>query len=163
MSVPDLLFHSPSKGTLSFQEMLKAIVSYMDEEPKHFYKVIVGTDSFARSDTTLVTAVIVQRVGRGAIYFLTKSPMQWFPTLRDRIFEEAIHSIMLAQELRSRLKEELKDEFLWESNEIHVDIGQNGPTKELIDAVSGIIRGYNFYPVIKPLSFAASTVADKHT
>ena len=64
MSVPDLLFHSPSKGTLSFQEMLKAIVSYMDEEPKHFYKVIVGTDSFARSDTTLVTAVIVQRVGR---------------------------------------------------------------------------------------------------
>ncbi|MEK7083182.1 MAG: ribonuclease H-like YkuK family protein [Patescibacteria group bacterium] len=44
-----------------------------------------------------------------------------------------------------------------------MDIGPNGPTKELIDGVVGMIKGYDFVPVIKPYSFGASIVADRHT
>lgn len=163
MSVDALLFHSPTNGPLSFSEVMKAIAEYMKKDSLREYKIIVGTDSSARVETYLTTALIVHRVGAGAIYFLTKSPIKKFQSLRDRIFDEAMTSIMLAQELRSGLRETISDEFLWDGNEIHVDIGENGPTKELIEAVTGIIKGYQFIPVIKPYSFGAFTVADRHT
>lgn len=163
MSIDSLVFHSPSQGSLNFKELICRIVSYIEEEPGREYKIIVGTDSSARSRTTLVTAVIVHRVRCGAIYFLTKSPVKRFESLRDRIFDEAMTSIMLAQELRSGLRQSIGDTFSWNGNEIHVDIGERGPTKDLIEAVSGIIKGYQFIPVIKPYSFGAFVVADRHT
>lgn len=163
MSINTLLFHSPSKGILKFSDILNIILKYMNEDPYREYKVIVGTDSSARNSTVLVTAIIVHRASRGAIYFLTRSSVKEFSSLRDRIFDEAMTSIMLAQELRSGLRDVIGDEFLWDGNEIHVDIGENGPTKDLIEAVSGMVKGYNFIPVIKPYSFGAFTVADRHT
>ncbi|MDP3725643.1 MAG: ribonuclease H-like YkuK family protein [bacterium] len=163
MSVETLLFHSPSKGPLRFSEVIASIAMYMEGDPHREYKIIVGTDSSARSSTSLVTAVIVHRVRSGAIYFLTRSPLRTFPSLRDRIFEEAMTSIMLAQEFRSRLRDVLDNKLLWNGDEIHVDIGERGPTKDLIEAVTGIIKGYQFVPIIKPYSFGASTVADRHT
>jgi hypothetical protein len=46
--------------------------------------------------------------------------------------------------------------------EIHVDIGQKGPTKEMIREIVGMVRGNGFFVKIKPESFAASTLADRH-
>ena len=83
-------------------------------------------------------------------------------TLRERIYQETIHSITLAQELRGRLKEKLGDEFFWD-DQIHIDVGRVGPTREFIDVVVGMVRGYGFDAVIKPDSFGASIVADRHT
>ena len=57
----------------------------------------------------------------------------------------------------------IPEKFLWDGNEIHVDIGEGGPTKDLIEAVTGMIRGYQFIPVIKPYSFGAFSFADRHT
>ena len=102
-------------------------------------------------------------MGNGAIHFWTKSEERKFGSLRERIWQEAINSITLAQEVRARLQKVLGDEFFWDGNEIHVDVGQNGPTKDLIDGVVGMIKGYNFEPVIKPYAFGASVVADRHT
>ncbi len=159
----DVIFHSQSHGKLTLNEVVEEIVAFVKKEPARFYKIIIGTDSEASSPVSLVTAVTVWRVGNGAIHFWTKSKERRFATLRDRVFQEAISSITLAQEFRSRLKHALGDEFFWDGNEIHVDIGENGPTKELIDSVVGMIRGYNFLPVIKPDAFGASIVADRHT
>ncbi|MBI2109347.1 MAG: ribonuclease H-like YkuK family protein [Parcubacteria group bacterium] len=163
MTIETLRFQSPTKGWLSFKELLSAIRGYMDEDPRREYKIIVGTDSSARRDTALTTALIVHRVGRGAIYFLLKSRVKHFSVLRDRIFDEAMTSIMLAQELRSGLREVIPETFSWDGNEIHVDIGEGGPTKDLIEAITGMIRGYQFIPVIKPYAFGAFSVADRHT
>jgi predicted RNase H-related nuclease YkuK (DUF458 family) len=46
---------------------------------------------------------------------------------------------------------------------IHLDIGKNGPTKELIQELSGwmIALGYDFE--IKPDSYAASHIADRYS
>lgn len=148
---------------MAFDGMIGAIVDFVRKDPMRFYKIIVGTDSEARNRATLVTAVTVWRVGNGAIHFWMRSEERKFHTLRERIWQEALNSILLAQELRSRLQKELGDEFFWDGNEVHVDIGEGGPTKELIDSVVGMIKGYNFLPVIKPYSFGASTVADRHT
>ncbi len=139
------------------------IMAFVKSQPERFYKIIIGSDSAASSPVSLVTAVTVWRVGNGAIHFWTKSEERKFATLRDRVWQEAIMSITLAQEFRSRLQEVLGDEFFWDGNEIHVDIGHNGPTKEMIDSVVGMIKGYNFVPVIKPSAFGASAVADRHT
>ena len=163
MSINSLLFHSPSKGPLVFSSVVESINTYIKKDPERQYKIVVGTDSSARESTALVTAIIAHRVGHGAIYFLARSPVRHFSSLRDRIFEEAMMSIMLGQELRSALKDTLGKELLWDGDEIHVDIGKNGPTKELIDAVTGMIKGYDFIPIIKPYSFAAFSVADRYT
>lgn len=156
-------FQSQTRGTLSFEEFLGAVVEFVKQEPTRFYKIIVGTDSEASSPVSLVTAVTVWKVGNGAIHFWTRSKERAFHSLRDRLTQEAINSITLAQELRSRLQELLGDEFFWDGNEIHVDIGEQGPSRELIDIIRGMIRGYNFEPVIKPYAFGASVVADRHT
>ena len=46
--------------------------------------------------------------------------------------------------------------------EIHVDVSENGKTGSMIQGLVGIIRANDFEARIKPNSFAASTVADRH-
>lgn len=156
-------FYSQSRGLISMEEMLKEVMKFVRSQPERFYKIIVGTDSETSNPVSLVTAVTVWRVGNGAIHFWTKAEEKNFHSLRERITQETINSITLAQELRSRLQELLGDEFFWDGNEVHVDIGENGPSRELIDMIKGMVKGYNFTPVIKPYSFGASVVADRHT
>ena len=161
--IEDICFFSETKGTLGFNGVLKEIRAFIECYPDRIYKIIIGSDSQASKSAHIVTAVTIWRVGNGAIHFWTKSEEKKFGSMRDRIWQEAISSITLAQEFRSRLGDALGSDFFWEGNEIHVDIGPNGPTKELIDGVVGMIKGYHFVPVIKPYSFGASIVADRHT
>lgn len=39
---------------------------------------------------------------------------------------------------------------------------KGGPTKEFIDTVIGMVKGYGFDAAIKPNSFGASVVVDRH-
>ncbi len=144
-------------------EVVEDIARFVRSQPEQFYKIIIGSDSQAASPTAIVTAVTVWRVGNGAVHFWTTSEERPYAMMRDRIWAEAIRSITLAQEVRGRLEQTLGDDFFWDGNEVHVDIGENGPTREMIDSVVGMIKGYNFVPVIKPYSFGASIVADRHT
>jgi len=157
------IFSSETHGALALERVIEEVLAFVRREPERFYKIIIGTDSQATDEASLVTALTIWRVGNGAIHFWTRTEIKKFGSMRNRIWAEAIRSITLAQEMRGRLQAALGDEFFWDGNEIHVDIGENGPTKELIDSVSGMIRGYNFTPVIKPYSFGASIVADRHT
>lgn len=163
MVASEIIFHSQTLGKIKIERVIEEIACFVRFQPERFYKIIVGTDSEASSPVSLVTAVTIWRVGNGAIHFWTLSEERKFVTLRDRIWAEAINSITLAQEMRTRLQQTLGDEFFWDGNEIHVDVGQNGPTRDLIDGVVGMIKGYNFQPVIKPFAFGASIVADRHT
>lgn len=157
-------FHSWSKGTLSLERVFQEIVAYVGAEPEWSYQIIVGSDSSSSSPVSLVTAVTLWRVGNGGIHFWVVSDKKAFPTLRDRIYEEAMQSITLAQELRSGLRERLGEEFLWDDKiRVHLDVGENGPTRELIGEVLGLVKGFGFEAVIKPEAFGASQVADRHT
>lgn len=163
MSIQETTFNSQTLGKIDWNGVAGEIMKFIQKEPRRFYKVIIGTDSDSHNPVSLVTAITVWRVGNGAIHFWTKSEPQEFKTMRERIWQEAIRSITLAQEVRSHLKNVLGDEFFWDGNEIHVDVGEHGPTKEMIDGVVGMIKGYHFTPVIKPFAFGASVVADRHT
>ncbi len=158
-----ITFRSPTFGVLSFDGAIERIVLYIKESPRDSYKVIIGTDSASAAPTTLVTAITVWRRGKGGIFFWTESAEKTYKTLRDRIVAEAVASIMLGQEVRSRLRDSLGNEFFWDGNEIHADVGKNGPTRDIVEAITGMIKGYDFEPIIKPYSFGAFAVADRFT
>jgi uncharacterized protein len=159
----EILFHSETFGDLCLDQAISEISKFIRMAPEFYYKIAIGSDSEGVMNTKIVTAITAHRVGKGAIHFWTCSMEKIYATLRDRIWDEALRSITLGQEIRTRLKHSLKDEYFWDSNEIHVDAGYNGPTADFLDGIIGMIRGYQFEPIIKPFAFGASTVADRHT
>jgi len=159
-------FYSPTKGTLSFVEVVRDIAAFIEEDPDRRYKLIVGTDSEARAgkDVGFVSVIVVHRVGRAGRYFWTRTKTEKMPSLRQRIYHEAVLSLALAEELTHGVGISLNG-YLVNGKcelEIHVDIGQFGPTREMIREIVGMVTANGFQCRIKPEAYAASTVADKH-
>lgn len=149
---------------ISLEELADELIFYVNEKKEAEYKIIVGTDSAAEKTTRLVTAVTILRVGNGGRYFWTRSEEINCPSLPDRIYKETMQSITLSQELRSAFAERLGEDVFWNGKiMIHLDVGTKGPTRELIDSVVGMVKGYGLEAVIKPFAFCASIVADRHT
>lgn len=159
-------FHSPSKGVLTIPEIVKDIYGYLHESEKHRYEVIVGTDSQIYLDRTdFVTAIVVRRVGAGGRYFWAREGHDNFKSLRERIYTETLKSLDVAGVVYKQLFEVLKDEAKLKNFnfEIHVDVGENGETREMIKEVVGMVRGNGYEVKTKPLGYGAFVVADRHT
>ncbi len=103
---------------------------------------------------------MVHRVGNGGRYFWRRvaGPGK-FHTLRDRITHEVLLSLEIAKNFLTELKKFDAPRFDFE---IHVDVGENGATKTMIQELVGMIRANNFEARTKPDSYAASKVADRH-
>jgi predicted RNase H-related nuclease YkuK (DUF458 family) len=162
------IFHDASGNLLALREVMKEIKKYVLKDPIASYEIVIGSDSQAarQGSARFITAVVVRRIGNGGIHFWIGQEEKFY-NFKDRIWKEAILSITLAQEFRSCMKDELGEEMFWEGQLefrcIHLDIGKDGPTSELIDGISGMVKGYGFEPVIKPYSYGAFVVADRHT
>ena len=154
-------FHSPTLGEMALSSVIERIRGYMEEMPHYKYRLIIGTDSAGKNHTGVdfVTALVVHRIGAGGIYFWKKKFFE-VHSLRERIYKEATLSLEFAQELLKILHSE---EFLNYDFEIHVDIGTEGETRDMIAEVVGMIRGSGFNVKTKPESYGASSVADRHT
>ena len=158
-----LTFLSPTFGHMALDEACRSIFDYMREEPKFRYSIIVGSDSQGFGDVDFVTALVVHRVGRGGRCFITKTRIPNITALRQKIYQEATLSLEITQLVVEKLKQFLDEEYLHKGLEIHVDIGENGPTKEMIKEVVGMVKGSGYTVRIKPYSFGASCVADRYT
>lgn len=154
-----MIFNSPTKGKMTLKRVIKELLCFINEEPSRKYKIIVGTDSSGRGQKIdFVTALVVHRIGRGGRYFWKRIYHTKFPSLRHRIYKEVTLSLGLAQKLLQNFEpEKLKQDL-----EIHIDVGQNGQTRDMIKEVVGMVRGSGFDVKTKPDSYAASSVADKH-
>jgi len=152
-------FHSPSKGVMSFNDVIEELLEFIETEEKGTYSIIVGSDSEqGAKETTFINAIVMYRHGKGGRFLWHRENRINFKSLRDRIWHETTSSTDLAQRLR--------DEFQARGNgfrevEVHVDIGENGPTRDLIKEICGFVRGVGFEVSIKPESYAACAVADK--
>ena len=153
-------FISPTKGHVTFDEMFEDIISYVQESPECRYRVIIGTDSQFGAETCFVTAVIVHRDGRGARFYYSREKERVGRSLRQRIFYETSRSLGVASMLTGRLAENGHADL---NVEIHLDVGENGETRDLIREVVGMVVGSGFDARIKPDSYGASKVADKYT
>ena len=154
-------FFNPHDGEMTFPEVIRTVVGEMKAHPKDRFEILIGTDSSTTpKHLDLVSAIVLHNIGRGGRYFWTRRRERRSPSLRQRIWREAWLSFELAQHVIERLG---AVSFLQFNLEIHVDIGENGRTKELIDEVVGMIIGNGLAVRIKPHAYAASAVADKHT
>lgn len=167
--MPEFL-NSSSGLKLTVRQVIEEILRFMQDEPRRQYKVTIGTDSDRLSDgrADFVTAIVVHRVGNGGRYFWRRLELGKFHTLRDRIIKEVLISLDFGKEVLTELKSlsdgavaNVSPPVQWEF-EIHADIGENGPTKAMIQEVVGMIRAHNFEAITKPGSYAASNVADRH-
>ena len=157
-------YNETLKKHININEVVEELVKYMGEKQGARYEITVGTDSEGVKETQFVTAIAILRIGNGGKYFWAKSKKVFCPTMQDRIYKETMQSVTFVQELKSRLKERLGEEFFWDNKlSVHLDVGNNGATKNLVDSVVGIVRGYGFEAVIKPYSFGAFVLADRHT
>ncbi|MCL5779692.1 MAG: ribonuclease H-like YkuK family protein [Firmicutes bacterium] len=153
-------FISPSKGKMNFEEMMDDILAYIKGLPCSSYKIVVGTDSQVRRETCFVTAVIVHRKGKGARFYYRKNTQRKIKSLRQKIFYETSMSLELGAKITNLLA---LGGVEGTNVEIHIDVGHQGETKDLIREVVGMVTGSGFEAKIKPDSFAASSVADRYT
>jgi len=148
----------------------------MSEDPANKYKLVVGTDSHTNGvngggsgnkKVDFITALVIHKIGHGGKYFWHKEKTGKIKTLRQKIYQETYLSLGLAQTLMEHIQNSLANKRQSYDPkfelEIHVDIGENGQTREMLKEIVGLVRGNGFYPKTKPNSFGASNVADKHT
>lgn len=154
-----MYFTSPSRGVLGFEQMFSDIMDFVAEDPDASYKLIIGTDSQVHEDVLFVTAVIIHRLGKGGRYYFTRRRERKMPSLRQRIFYEVALSLGVASRLAERLAENGSASL---DVEIHLDVGRNGETRDMIREVVGMVTGTGFDAKIKPNSYGASKVADKY-
>ncbi|MDO8482349.1 MAG: ribonuclease H-like YkuK family protein [bacterium] len=155
------LFNSSFGLKLTVPQVIEEVIRFMREDPERHYKITIGTDSqrLSGGNADFVTAVVIHRVGNGGRYFWRGIELGKFHTLRDRIIKEVLMSLDIASSVLEELKSQSAPQFDFE---IHADIGENGPTKAMIQEVVGMIRAYNYAVKTKPESYAASNVADRH-
>lgn len=163
MQETELTFLSPTFGQMTLNEACQSIFDYMAEEPKRRYSIIIGTDSDGYGEVNFVTALMVHRIGRGGRCFIAKTKVQNIVELRQKIYQEATLSLEVSELVVKKLKQFLSDEYLDKGFEIHVDIGKNGPTRDMIKEVVGMVKGSGYTVRIKPESYCASCVADRYT
>lgn len=159
-------FISPSKGKMAIDEMVVDLVAFMGEEPDFSYRLVIGTDSKSNKlngeqKVGFVTAVVIHRKGKGGRYFWQKKKVGKLKSLRDKIYTETLLSIRLAEKIVPQLTQRLNGERY--KLEIHIDVGDVGPTREMIKEVVGMVNGNGFVAKTKPEAYGAFVVADKHT
>ncbi len=154
-----MYFVSPTRGKITAKEMCDDILDFVHEHPKDRFRLIIGTDSQPGQQTCFVTAVIIHREGKGARFYFRRTYHKTPLTLRHRIFEEATRSLEMAGTL-IQFMADMNPEL---TIEIHVDIGEKGRTRELIQQVVNMINMSGFLAKVKPHSYGATKVADRFT
>jgi len=142
---------------ISYNEFIK-LVKEMKNLGLNLY---IGTDSqeFPNS-TVMVTCIVFHKTGlnRSAIiYFKDKVKNNFFHSLRDRMFAEAMISLQAAMEI---------SEFYSDDIEIHLDVGSNeklSKTFKFKNELERLVLAQGYRCEVKPNSWASSFVADRFT
>jgi predicted RNase H-related nuclease YkuK (DUF458 family) len=159
-------FINPTQGKITIEKMVEELVNFMGEQEDYFYSLVIGTDSKSgkpdsRKEISFVTAVVIHRKGKGGRYFWQKKKIGKIGSLRDKIYTETVLSLKLAEKLVPEFTKKLNGERY--RLEIHIDVGDFGPTREMIKEVVGMVNGNGFTAKTKPESYGAFVIADKHT
>ena len=159
----ETLFQNARHDQIRFEEVIERIIKFVNDDPNYTYRLSIGTDSMTYDERNFVLAVVLHRVGNGGIYFYKKFIQPAVRDLRTKLYTETQLSIDTTDLIVTELLE--RDENILDklNLSIHLDIGQNGPTKDLIKELEGWIKAVGYDYEIKPDSYAASFVADKYS
>lgn len=154
---------TPTRGTFNFNEMCNEIKQFIIKSKNNKCKITIGTDSQEHSKKfKFVTAIVVHRMNNGAQYYYKVEYKKHINSLKQKIMYESLLTLKYKQLLKDKINVINNHKIIIEP---HCDIGTNGPTKKLISEISGMFKGYdiNELLIIKPDSYAASSVANKHS
>lgn len=156
------MFQSPTYGEVSLEKLRDIVSAYMSADKKAKYEIVVGTDSqkLEKGGYDFVSALVIHRIGFGGIYFWKRVINKKKMSLKERIYLEATMSLETSENFVTLFKTNGISRY---DIQIHVDIGPNGDTRDMINEVSGMIRGSGYEVKIKPYSYGASKVADRYT
>jgi uncharacterized protein len=152
----------PGRHTLlSIVEYLeKRILESNDDQD---FTIAVGTDSqIIGSRFCFVSVISVHKKGKGGTYYfkqeLSSPSKHMISNQKMRMFEEVTKSLEIAMAMR-----ELKGI----EPQIHIDASPEANTKSFTSKFSEQLKGYvvssGFQCLLKPDSYAANAIADKHT
>jgi predicted RNase H-related nuclease YkuK (DUF458 family) len=153
------IMQSITYGKVDFDKMFHIIKNFVSKAPKESYNISVGTDSQNFDLTKVVLVVSVYQVGHGGIFFYEVKRVKKIYDINQKLFYETSISLELAMKLSEKFHEE---NFNY-SIGIHVDAGQNGPTKRFIPEITSWVNACGFDCKTKPYSYAASTIANKYS
>jgi uncharacterized protein len=139
------------------------IISIIKDHASKAGVVSIGVDSCVRKDKCTFSAAICLHGAtnqHGGRYFFRRNEKNKsdFPALMPRIMAEVQRSIELGIELSEHIPEL--------EVEIHLDVSEKEKeqaTSKFADMLAGYARGAGFTYKLKPDSFAAMSVADKHS
>lgn len=157
----------PDKGKINYNDVISWIKTKLnnDEKDSSLYHLIVGTDSQKRSNKVrFVTIIALYKEGKGGMYFYTSHllPKELFGKTKhdkSRIYQEVEYSIETANQLMTDIGDQIIPS-------IHIDASPKHKkeyTSDISDNLMSLICSYGFEPCIKPFSFAASSIANKHS
>src|SRR3989344_8255591 len=156
------IFNNDTAGKLTFDEVIGEVLGYVSKDARARYRIFIGSDSLSYDTrVNIVSTIVVYKVGNGGRYFWHRFQRDGIYNLRAKIHAEVECSLELAQKVLGALRGKISN--LPETLEIHVDVGENGSTRELIAEVTGWVKAYGLTPKNKPDSFAATNVADRRT
>jgi predicted RNase H-related nuclease YkuK (DUF458 family) len=139
------------------------IIELIEEHTRNNGSVFIGTDSFlAKKQCTFATVICFHGANgqSGGNYYVTrtKTSSRQFKVLLNRILSEVEKTVYLAIEV-SNLCPEARIE-------LHIDVsaaGTNTATGKFADVLTGYAKSAGFSCKIKPNSWAAFAIADKHS
>lgn len=157
---------SPTYGQVSIQEAAELIRQrVLANQGK--YNVMIGTDSQNFDKTKVVVVIALHHVGRGGIFFYDISHVRLMNNIGQKLLYETQLSLEYARHLVDAF-EDMKETtgFNYEkelSLSIHVDAGENGPSRQVIPEIVGWVTACGYKVVVKPDSAAASAIANKYS
>lgn len=166
-----IFLKSPTYGRVNLEQTVKIIKDFISNFPDAEYEVTIGTDSQNFNKTKIVKVIAVHKIGGGGIFFYDIVYLPLIKELRRKLVTETQMSIDLANAFIDELEKEF-DRSLWDYTnynlrfQLHCDIGYNGKTSALIPEITGWVKAAvpdEFEPIIKPESFAASSIANKYS
>lgn len=147
---------------VTLDEMMDDIFSYIQEDMDREYKIIVGTDAQVhgkrrKKKTVYATVVVCHRIGKGARFWVAKEELSENIGIKERLINEVAKLV----EVVTLLQDAGIEAFVDHNNfEVHLDIGHNGRSREVITQCVGWMEGLGLNYKIKPDAYAATHIAD---
>jgi predicted RNase H-related nuclease YkuK (DUF458 family) len=150
-----------NRGNYFTLSELKKIFS--DRMKKQKQKLFIGTDSHrGRKARSVAVATTIcawnDEYSKGGWYCFNRVhvPKKRFGSLYERLFHEAQKSVEIACILR--------DEMGLNIEEVHIDVNpkESEASNKYATMLKSYVEAFGFLCVMKPESWAASSVADKH-
>ena len=160
-------FKSQTYGELTLTEVCDKLLEFYNKYKSTCsnIEIAVGSDSQTKAETKMVSVIVIYAEGKGGISFNIVEKLKQINSVREKLEIETGRSLTIATNLIDIFENNDKyhDMYLNCPISIHVDAGNSkkGKTRELLQFVTGWVRATGFNCMIKPDSYAASSVADK--